>query len=94
MKNNRVTQLVFDVDGSVMSVCETITLAVGIKADIYTAPGATKPREIVLTIGDDSIEMTYSEELAEMLDKLHEVSALELLTACYRTLWQSKAKIA
>ncbi|QUG41305.1 hypothetical protein KD050_18830 [Psychrobacillus sp. INOP01] len=91
---NSVTELIYDKDGSVMSKCETLTIAEGIRVEMYSEPTDIKPREIVLKIGSDTIEMNYTDSLADMFGRIEEVSAFELLTACQATLWQPKAKVA
>lgn len=81
---NATTEINYDIDGSVMSVCKTVVLMEGVKVEMYSKPEASKPHEIVIYIGDSCVELKYSADLADMLGRLGEVSALELLSACQR----------
>lgn len=90
-----VTETHYDIDGSIITNCETVTLAEGIKALFYTEPGASTPHEIALYIGDDAcIEMSYSEEVVSMLGRISEISIVELLKVCNANSWQPKAQVA
>lgn len=88
-----VSTVNYDIDGSVMSICEEVTLAEGVTALYFSELGASKPHEIALYIGDTCVEMNYSEEVEEMLGRLGDVTALELLTALLRNLWTTKGAV-
>lgn len=94
MKKNGLTEIIHDIDGSVLTICETVILTEGIKVKYYSEPGANKPHEIALYIADDAIEMRYSDSLADMFDRINEILVVDLLKACYENLWQPKAKVA
>lgn len=85
----------FDIDGSPMAECREVTIAEGITVRYFTEHGETKPREIVLRIGDnDMAEMNYSEELADLFARASDISAVTLLQACYANLWTYKVGVA
>ena len=94
MKKNGLTEIIHDVDGSVLTICETVILTEGIKIKYFMEPGANKPHEIALYIGEDTIEMHYTDSLANMFDRINEIPVIDLLKACYENLWQPKAKVA
>lgn len=76
----------YDLDGSVMAVSNTTAITEGVNVVVYAEPDAM-PSEIALNIGDTAIEMVYSEEVATMLGRLNEVSALDFLQVLQRNLW-------
>ncbi|MCK1997954.1 hypothetical protein MPH47_12085 [Psychrobacillus psychrodurans] len=91
---NAVSEIIRDIDGSVLAVSETVILTEGIRVVYYSEPGSVKPHEISLYFGDDAIEMNYSESLEDMFGRINEISMVDLLKACYENLWQPKANVA
>lgn len=89
-----LTEIIHDVDGSVLTICETVILTEGIKVKYYTEQNECKPHEIALYIGEDAIEMRYSDSLANMFERINEIPVVDLLKACYENLWQPEAKVA
>lgn len=90
-----VTEIIRDIDGSVLTVCKRVILMEGIEVKYYMEPGANRPHEIALQIGDnDAIEMRYSDALKDMFDGFSDVSMVDLLKAIYENLWQPKAEVA
>lgn len=94
MKKNGLTEIIHDMDGSVLTICETVVLTEDIKVKYYTDPGDIKPHEIALYIGGDAIEMHYTDALADMFDRINEIPVVDLLKECYENIWQPKAKVA
>lgn len=85
----------FDIDGSPMAECREVTIAEGITVRYFTEHGENKPREIVLRVDNhDCVEMNYSDELAELISRANDVSAIEFLTTCYANRWTSKVGVA
>lgn len=89
-----VTEIVRDIDGSVLAISETVILTEGMKVVYYSEQWANVPHEIALFFGDDAIEMNYSPELEDMFSRINEVPVVDLLKACYANLWQPKANVA
>lgn len=85
---NAITQ--YDIDGSALGKSTTVTLTEGITVTYFTELDADKPHEVALRIGGECIEMTYTEELADLFARVDEVPAVEFLATCYANLWRCK----
>lgn len=92
MKNTEVVlEIVLDIDGTPLAECKEVTIAEGITLLYFTTPGASTPHEMALHIGEEYIELNYTEALEDLFTRIHEVSALELLSSCSANLWSLSA---
>ena len=85
--------MVLDIDGSPLAECKEVTIAEGITLLYFKKPGASTPHEMALHIGEEYIELNYTAALDDLFTRIHEVSALELLSACSANLWTAERAV-